>query len=119
MLEGMVEVSAILGAGVYALVRDGVVVYVGQSKKMLGRISAHKSNWGKRTPAWLPASVRGVLFDEVWVMPCRVEDLDAIEKGLINLWKPRLNIQLKAPTPVALADYIAPRAPQRGFERRI
>ena len=42
MLDGFIEVTPILGVGVYALLRDGVVVYVGQSKKMLQRISAHK-----------------------------------------------------------------------------
>jgi excinuclease UvrABC nuclease subunit len=115
----MVEVSAILGAGVYALVRDGVVVYVGQSKRMLSRISAHKSNWGRRTPSWLPASCRGILFDEVHVMPCRVEDLDRLEQRLINLWKPRYNVQLKAPTPVGLMEYISVPKAQTKFERRI
>jgi hypothetical protein len=86
---------------------------------MLGRISAHKSNWGRRTPAWLPASCRGILFDEVHVMPCRVEDLDEVERRLINLWKPRYNIHLKAPTPVALGEYIQVPKAGRGFERRI
>ena len=60
MLEGFIEVTPILRAGVYALVREGAVVYVGQSKKPLQRISAHKSNWGRKAmPAWMPASLRG------------------------------------------------------------
>ena len=100
MLEGFIDVSAILRCGVYALVREGVVVYVGQSKKMLQRVSAHKSNWGRKAmPAWMPTSLRGVLFDEVHVLPCRVEDLDRLERALIDLYKPKYNTQLKAPTP--------------------
>ncbi len=99
MLDGFIEVSAILRCGVYALVREGVVVYIGQSKKMLQRISAHKSNWGRKAqPAWMPASLRGVLFDEVHVLPCRVEDLNRIEAAMIDLYKPRYNIKLKSPT---------------------
>src|SRR5437868_1713408 len=98
MLEGLVEVTPILRAGVYALVRGGVVVYVGQGQRMLPRIEAHRGNWGRRwVPAWMPASMRGVLFDQVFVLPCRVEDLDRIERGMIDLYKPRYNIALKAP----------------------
>lgn len=100
MLEGFIDVSAVLSAGIYALVREGVVVYIGQSKRMLTRVSSHKSNWGRKNqPTWLPASVRGVLFDEVHVLPCRVEDLNRLEAALIDLYKPRLNRALKAPTP--------------------
>ncbi len=103
VLAGFVEVSAILRCGVYALLRDGVVVYIGQSKKMLARIEAHRSNWGRKsTPAWMPASLRGVLFDQVYVLPCRVEDLDQLERAMIDLYKPKYNIKLKAPGPTSL-----------------
>jgi len=124
--QGMVDVTAILRCGVYVLLREGVVVYVGQSKKMLGRVSAHKSNWGKKTPAWLPASCRGILFDQVWVRPCRVEDLDAVERELINLYKPKYNLQLKTPEPISTPFTIAigdttlvVNQPKPRFERRI
>lgn len=119
MLDGFINVSAILSAGVYALVRDGVVVYVGQSKRMLTRVSAHKSNWGKKNvPAWLPASIRGVLFDEVHVLPCRVEALDELEAIVINLYKPRYNIKIKTPTPVNITP-LFPKPLTPKFERRI
>jgi hypothetical protein len=130
MLEGFINVSAILRCGVYALVREGVVVYVGQSKKMLGRVAAHKSNWGRKSmPAWMPASLRGVLFDEVHVLPCKVEQLDQLEKAIIDLYKPKYNIALKSPQPVAAQFTITignatlpfnapPKAGPR-FERRI
>jgi hypothetical protein len=103
VLEGFINVTPILRAGVYALVRDGVVVYIGQGKKMVARVEAHRSNWGrKRVPAWMPVSLRGVLFDEVWVLPCRVEDMDELEAAMIDLYKSRYNIKLKAPTPYTI-----------------
>lgn len=101
MLEGFIDISVVLRCGIYALVREGVVVYIGQSKKMLSRIEAHRSNWGRKSmPAWMPVSLRGVLFDQVYVFPCRVEDLNRIERALIDLYKPKYNIQHKAPTTV-------------------
>lgn len=100
MLEGFIDVSDVLRSGVYALVRNGVVVYVGQGKRMLARIEAHRSNWGRKSmPAWMPVSLRGVLFDEVFVLPCRIEDLDRVERAMIDLYKPKYNIALKAPGP--------------------
>lgn len=99
MIEGFIEVTTILRCGVYALVRDGAVVYVGQSKRMLSRIEAHRSQWARSTkaPDWLP--IKGILFDQVFIRPCRVEDLNTIERQLIDLYKPRFNVKLKAPTP--------------------
>lgn len=100
MLEGFKDVSVVLKPGIYALIKDGVVVYVGQSKRPLDRVYSHRSLWGrKRTPGWLP--IRGILFDEVHVLPCRVEDLDEVERALIDLYKPKYNIKLKSPHPVA------------------
>jgi excinuclease UvrABC nuclease subunit len=128
VLEGFVDVTSILRAGVYALMREGVVVYVGQSKKMLSRIEAHRSQWGRaaKAPSWLP--IKGILFDEIHVLPCRVEDLNRLEAAIIDLYKPKFNIKLKAPTPVAtpftitIAGHSVPfnhPAPSARFERRI
>lgn len=119
MLEGFIEVTPILKPAVYALLRDGVVVYVGQSKKPLSRIEAHRSNWGRKsTPAWMPASLRGVLFDQVYVLPTRVEDLDRIEKAMIELYKPRYNIKLKSPTPVPIVHlFTQPQTPTQVHRR--
>ena len=96
MLEGFVNTSVMLKPGVYALLKEGVVVYIGQSIKPLSRVEAHRSLWGrKKAPGWLP--IRGILFDEVHVLPCRVEQLDEVERALIDLYKPKFNIKLKAP----------------------
>ncbi len=130
MMEGFVDVTPVLRAGVYALVRDGAVVYVGQGKKMIARVEAHRSNWGRKSvPAWMPVSLRGVLFDKVFVLPCRVEDLDRLEAAMIDLYKPKFNIKRKAPTPLTrqqlsmcVGTATVPlnfRPPTPAFERRI
>lgn len=92
-LSGFISVSEVLKSGVYALVHHGVVVYVGKSKTMLARIYTHRAQWGKKSMPWLP--VKGILFDEVFVRPCPLHLLDALEYDMINLYKPRHNIQLK------------------------
>lgn len=119
MLEGFIEVSPMLKPAVYALLREGVVVYVGQSKKPLSRIEAHRSNWGRKsTPAWMPASLKGILFDQVYILPTRIEDLDRVEKAIIELYKPRYNIKLKSPTPVAIAHLFTNPQPPTPVHRR-
>lgn len=107
-LEGFAKVSDIVRSGVYALVHQRKVVYVGKSKCMLGRIAAHRSVWssqrrGNKVPSWLP--MRGVLFDEVFIRPCRVDQMDDLEAEMIALHRPRYNTQLKPP--MSLAQLIA------------
>lgn len=98
MLEDFIEVTPILRPGVYVLVKEGAVVYVGQaSKHMMTRIESHRSlSRRKAVPGWLP--IRAVHFDQIFVLPCRIEDLDRIERAMIDLYKPRYNVRLKAPT---------------------
>ena len=104
-LEGFVEVSAILRSGVYALVRNGVVIYVGQSKSMYQRIYSHRTTAnraarGKKIPTWMP--IKGFVFDEVWVMPVHVDRLDEVEAEMINRYKPKFNESLKTRHPTKL-----------------
>lgn len=131
MLEGFINVTPVLRSGIYALLHAGVVVYIGQSKKPLSRIEAHRSLWGrKRTPGWLP--IKGMLFDEVHVLPCRIEDLDVVERAMIDLYKPKYNVKLKLPSHVpttteltitlpngAVVPFNVPRQPGPRFERRM
>ncbi len=100
MLEGFINVTATLRPGVYALLYAGVVVYIGQaSKAPVDRIYAHRSLRSRKAPAWLP--IKGMLFDEVHVLPCPTDRLDEVERALIDLYKPKYNVKLKSPTPVA------------------
>lgn len=99
MLEGFIDATALLRPGIYALLYRGVVVYIGQSKVPLSRVYAHRSLRSRKAPAWLP--IKGMLFDEVHVLPTLVDDLDRVERALIDLYKPKYNVKLKSPQPVS------------------
>lgn len=106
MLEGFINVTATLRPGVYALLYAGVVVYIGQaSRAPVDRIYAHRSLRSRKAPAWLP--IKGMLFDEVHVLPCPIDRLDEVERALIDLYKPKYNVKLKAPGPVTTEFNIA------------
>lgn len=92
-LSGFISVSEVLKSGVYALVYQGVVVYIGKSKTMLIRIYTHRAQRGKKEFPF--SQVKGIAFDEVFVRPCPIDKLDALEYDMINLYKPRYNTQLK------------------------
>lgn len=118
-LDGFTDVSTILAAGVYALVYNGEVVYVGKSKSMLGRVYTHAKMWrdkrGGKVPSWLP--VKGVLFNAIHIRPCRVEDLDRIEREMIELYKPKYNVVGKTDAKVVLPERFRPKG--LGIERRV
>lgn len=98
-LEGFVDASAILRGGVYALCAKGVVIYIGKAKGLYSRIYTHRNlarrgQRGQAIPAWLP--VKGFVFDEVWVRPCALDAVDALEAAMIERYKPRYNQLLKS-----------------------
>lgn len=97
-IEGFVNADEMLRAGVYALTWRGKVVYIGKSKCMLNRIYQHKTLWGRKSlknkvPSWMP--VAGVRFDGIWVRPCMLEQMDALEQELIKKYKPQYNVTHK------------------------
>lgn len=97
-LKGFTDISAILRCGVYALCKRGAVIYVGKSKSLYARIYTHKhfanrGAKGKAIPSWLPT--KGIQFDEVFIRPCHIDQLDALEHEMINLYKPKYNESLK------------------------
>ena len=95
ILEGFTNISESLRCGIYALAIKGKVIYIGKSKCMLVRIYSHRNAKSKKgsLPSWFP--VKGIAFDEVHVQPCHPDRLDKLEFDMINLYKPRLNINLK------------------------
>lgn len=122
-LEGGIDLSAILRAGVYALCWRGSVVYVGQSKAFLSRIATHKQQRGRSTPSWVP--VKGITFDEVHVWPEPEPDRrSALERELIDRYKPRHNTQhyptgpSRAPVSLSIAGIELRLNPRPQFERR-
>ena len=97
-LAGFHDVSDLLHCGVYALCKRGVVIYVGKSKSLYARIYTHKhfanrGAKGKPVPSWLP--IKGLQFDEVFIRRCHIDQLDALESKMINLYKPKYNMSLK------------------------
>lgn len=107
-LEGFIDASALLQGGVYALVHRGIVVYVGKSKVMLGRVYSHRVQWGKKsTKAVGLKPIKGILFDSVWVRPCPLDSIDELESAMINLYKPRYNHHLRNGLPVDIANLVS------------
>lgn len=106
---GFQDVSRILGVGVYLLVHRGTIVYVGKSKSLYQRIYAHRNLWnqgkrGRPQPSWMPPSAKGMLFDGVFIRPCTLEEVDALEVRMIELYRPKHNIvnQPRTAMPVEL-----------------
>lgn len=64
-------------SGVYFLIRDGVIVYVGQSKSVYARLAKHKAT---------------KQFDRVAVLECKESDLLSLEALYIKKFQPVLNI---------------------------
>ena len=115
-MEGFVDVTAILRRGVYILLHQGTVVYVGQAQLMLGRVYSHRVAWGskKRKPRTAVIPAKGMLFDQIMVRPCFSCDSDALEASLIDRYKPRYNTQLKSSIPPELIGLVARIVASRG-----
>lgn len=100
-LEGFANVTDILQGGVYALVYKDEVVYVGKAKCMLIRTYTHRNlqrSGKKRLPKsknadFLP--IKGVTYDALFVQPCHIDRVDALEAAMIERYKPKLNVLLK------------------------
>jgi excinuclease UvrABC nuclease subunit len=129
-LEGFTDLTPILRSGIYALCKRGVVIYVGKSKSLYARIYAHKNlssrGKGKTAPDWMPQSLKGIAFDQVFIQPCRLEDLVAFEEAAINRYKPHYNINLKNTRKVSIPSLTlggvqlsiaSPAAPRIGLRR--
>lgn len=99
-LDGFIDVSQMLQSGIYALGYRGSVVYVGQSKCMLVRVYSHRNARSKkgRLASFYP--IRGIVYDEIHIMPVHVDRLDEVEREMINRFKPKYNTQIKNRLPV-------------------
>lgn len=129
-LEGFYDVSEILRAGVYALVKNGRVIYVGKSKRMLTRLDQHRRAYSAKRQKglnWIVENlgIPGLLFDEVHVLPCLVDDLDRLEAEMIDRYQPQYNTKLRTPGRLPAVMLIAginvplvPRNPQPALTRR-
>lgn len=99
-LDGFVDCTAVLNCAVYALVRKGKVVYVGQSRSAHARISTHCRMRRKRAPReGAKNSIAGIAFDAIWVRQCTLGELDRLEAAMIKKHEPKHNVVLKPTAP--------------------
>lgn len=104
-LDGFVDCSVVMHCAVYALVRKGTVVYVGQSRSAHARLSTHCRMRRRRAPKeGSKNATSGIAFDEVWVRPCTLGELDILEAAMIKKHQPKHN------------NLLVPKAPPLPFE---
>jgi hypothetical protein len=79
-IEGLHDITGELGkwSGIYFLVSDGEVIYVGQSVNVSSRVNEH---------------ARTKDFEAAFFLPWPGDDLDRVESALIRALKPSLNGQ--------------------------
>lgn len=74
-------------SGIYFLIKDRQIVYVGQSKNMLARLGNHAAN--------------GVDFDSYTTVDCDEEFLDEAESMFIRKMTPKYNLNRKNEPPIS------------------
>lgn len=90
-VSGFLDVSSLLGPGVYALCRWKEIIYIGKAKVVLHRVYAHR-NALERMRKGKPVSA--VPFSGILIMPCALSDLDRLEREMIKKYEPRYNLRL-------------------------
>lgn len=97
-LEGFTDITPILRCGIYALCFHGRVVYIGKSKNLYVRIYAHRNlYYAKLKKQALSSSLvplKAIQFDEVHILPCSPDRMDALEREMINKYNPKMNVFL-------------------------
>lgn len=110
--EDFSDMSALLKAGIYALLRRGEVVYIGKAIVLLRRLYTHANLAERKRRGTLtqstPYNVKAIQFSEVWIFPCLPSDLDRNERRLIRKFQPKYNELLKEDREIV--------APTRGDE---
>jgi len=99
MEPDFINMGELLESGVYMLVYKGSVVYVGKAKKFLTRLAFHldqktkpgakrafNTDLGKRYVSHIP-------FDDVWIRPLPIGEMDAVEVAMIKKYEPRYNVR--------------------------
>jgi len=91
--DGFENFTALLHCAVYVLVRRGTVVYIGQSRLPIQRLYSHIHYRGRIKPMQAPYRSHkvGFQFDEIWIRPCMLGEVDGIERDMIRKYKPKHN----------------------------
>lgn len=100
--EGFVEVP-LHPSGVYLLIREDRVVYVGQSVNVLQRLARHRyvldaSKRKSRQGSYNNSQV--IIFDNAMVRFCRPGELNKLEELYIAKFNPECNVLLRNRQPV-------------------
>lgn len=84
-------------SGCYALIRQGRVVYVGQSKNVFDRLSQWRNRLRRfqagKNIDYISQSNMVIYFTSVRMYPCPSSEMAALEKELILLYDPEHNIR--------------------------
>ncbi len=72
----LVDVTRLLGPGVYILWWGGKLRKMAWTKSVLDRIAAHRSLIGRKVPDWMP--VKGIHFDKVAFYPCAEDKAESV-----------------------------------------
>ena len=92
MISGFTDATALLRAGVFALVWRGEVVFVGSARgPMLAKIAALRE---KDRPSWLPR----IRFDQVLIRDVHPDQIESVKFSLIAEHSPRFNTELPPQT---------------------
>lgn len=97
--DGFLDMSKMLGPGVYALVFADEVIYIGKARRLLHRIYAHRNlhermiKSGKVPSLGYQSGIRPIKFSRVWIFPCQEAQLDLVETQLIRKYQPSRNIK--------------------------
>lgn len=127
-MDGFLDCSSMMQGGVYVLVHRREIVYIGKAKSFLSRIYTHRSVWsrtrkGDKLVKWL--TVPGIMFDQIYLRPCRPDLVDELERSLIAKHNPKYNTALRTKTTSPLPPlvingiHIGAMKAKPSFERRI
>ena len=94
-MRPFIEMSYPEFSGCYALIRQGRVVYVGQSKNVLARLSTWRNKLRRfqdgRYIEHVSESRVIIYFTSVRMYPCPAKEMTALENELILLYDPEHN----------------------------
>ena len=111
---GFADVSALLEASIYLLKSRGKVVYVGQSIQPIVRIFQHRLKTGERIGRRIHSrGIERFAFDQIFILPCKLSEINTLEKKYIQQYMPKYNIAHKA-TPLNIKALVASIIPTAG-----
>ena len=93
-LDGFIDITPVLKLGIYVLIHQSRVVFIGKANLPLAKIWAHRDLSSRKSPDWLP--IKGITYDKVLVRPAHPDRIDRELAALIAIHQPRHNVQSPA-----------------------